>query len=167
VRCVMGKEVGEREGARAHRRWRNRAETLIGLRTPSTDFVGLRRNSRERRKKGERGVAGLLIGRLGLGEKLGFGSGAIDGWNASCRGGTPGWRLKRALTSGPHSSAMPEGGGCTDSARGRCWAEVEMGSRPNSSPSAFHLLFILFPFSEFWFIPNLLQICFKSIQTNF
>jgi hypothetical protein len=33
------------------------------------DFVSFRRNSRERRKKGEGGVAGLLIGGLGLGEK--------------------------------------------------------------------------------------------------
>jgi hypothetical protein len=56
VRCVMGKEVGEREGARAHRRRRIRVEMLAGLPMIDEKFHPIGGTSSEREKRGEGGV---------------------------------------------------------------------------------------------------------------
>jgi hypothetical protein len=56
----MGKEVGEREGARAHQRRRIRAEMLAGLWMIGVKFRLIGDTLSKREKRGEKGSEGVL-----------------------------------------------------------------------------------------------------------
>jgi hypothetical protein len=181
MRQIMTKGINEREGSRAHRRWRIQrwrpsASAISDERFPGGSLISLRGS------KGVRGRApGAFIGGLGLEEKLGFALTRSTAGEESVQEEFLRWRTGMTcgvamsegdgvLTHGVHLSAGERGRGDTLSglAPGGRWAAL--AARPNRFPSAFFYFFISFLFSVFSFyfysFTNLFQIKPNQIKKN-
>jgi hypothetical protein len=110
------REDGERpeRGGDVTRGCRNQPETRAGVRGPDVKFCRFEMVSARGKKKGRGRSVGAFYRRPRHGEGVRV-SGGLNraAGRASYRCETPGWRLKRALTSGLHSLAKPGGGGGT------------------------------------------------------
>jgi hypothetical protein len=124
-----------------------RASSQMGQ-SPTCNFVGLRRSSREGRKEGEGGFQGAFIGGLGVGRGLGLGLDCIGrlGGVVQERDGIQG--RKETPTGGVHLSAG--GGDGTDTLSGRrdSWPGPNSGLGQNRPPPPrpFILFFYFFSF---------------------
>jgi hypothetical protein len=165
----VGKQIGERRRTGAHRRRQIWPEELAGAAVSNDEIHRSEIISRGEEKGVEGGDRGGFIGGSGVREGVGLRLGAMDGWGR--RRARPG--LLDGGRGNPDGRAPLVSGwrARTDTLSGL----DEIGPGPIlrlgrfGPPWPFSLFLILFhfPFPAFCFISNLLQKCFKSIQTSF